>query len=133
MTLWYLRAVKCKSKEPSSVPEKANDLTAWLPTSLHREIQSCMFCLHPVLCGIANPSISQNSCYSEFMKYKLFIFLCTFPFFFPPCSGISKRGMTETVSYLFHYLFMYVCFGATQDGGRCGKHFAHHCCKTVRV
>lgn len=85
MTLWYLRAVKCNGKEPSSFPGKANDLTAWLPTSLHREIYSCKSCLHPVLCGIANPCISYNSCYSEFMKYVFFIFLCTLlSFFFPP-------------------------------------------------
>lgn len=69
MTFWYLWAVKCNGKEPSSVPGKANDLTAWLPISLHREIYSCKFCLHPVLCGIANCHVSYNSCNSEFMKY----------------------------------------------------------------
>lgn len=91
MTLWYLRAVKCNGKEPSSFPGKANDLTAWLPTSLHREIYSCKFCLHPVLCGIANPCISYNSCYSEFMKYVLFIFLCTLLPFFPLTSHQQSR------------------------------------------
>lgn len=107
MTLWYLRAVKCKSKEPSSIPEKANDLAAWLPTSLHAEIQSCKICLHPVLCGIANPTISQNSCYSEFMKYILFIFLCTFPLFFPLDQASSKIGITEC--FLHFPLLIYIC------------------------
>lgn len=69
MTLQYLTAVKCNGKEPSSVPGKANDLTVWLPTSLHKEIYSCKFCLHHVLCGIANPRVSYNSCCYEFTKY----------------------------------------------------------------
>lgn len=108
MALWYLWAVKCNGKVPISVPGKVNDLTTWLPTSLHREIYSCKLCLHPVLCGTANPHVSYNSCCSNFMEYIHFIFLCTFhPLFFFLIRHQQNRH--DGICFLACPLLIYVC------------------------
>lgn len=99
-----------------SVPGKANDLTAWLPTSLHEEICFCKFCLHHVLCGIANPIVSYSSCYYKFTKYIYSSSSSVLPpssppplFFFLISLIRHQQNRHDWICFLAFPLLIYVC------------------------